>query len=138
MKTKPFNLEEALANPGRVICRDGVKPLDLHYFPKSGKWLFNRPENNYLFSVNKNGNYWTQETNACDLLLTCETKLVPWTRETCPLGAEIVNKESGNRYLVARATANSIGVAGAAFSYCELLTHWTMKDGTPCGVEVEE
>ena len=44
----PFNLEEALKNPERVVYRNGEKPLEWHWFDKAFS-------NFSVYSIKQNG-----------------------------------------------------------------------------------
>ena len=53
----------------------------------------------------------------------------PWTVDEVPLGKEVVNKQTGQRMLITVAGKKTGG---------NMLALYTMPDGTPCGVEVDQ
>lgn len=60
--------------------------------------------------------------------------VVPWTKETCPVGAVIKIKDNGNKYLILASVATHVLVRDTYFTYNWTLTECTMDDGSPCGV----
>jgi hypothetical protein len=59
--------------------------------------------------------------------------VVPWTKETCQVGAVIKIKDTGNRYLILAAVDNHILMRESSFTYSHTLEHCTMDNGEPCG-----
>lgn len=72
----PFNLEEALKNPERVVYRNGEKPFEWH-------WFEHMPDEACIISVRK-GSYWSHnktgfynnDESGCsvDLMLLAENR----------------------------------------------------------------
>lgn len=62
-------------------------------------------------------------------------KYVPWTRETCPVGAVVRHKESGNRGVISIANERCLFVFGNAYEYYTAMETLTMADGSPCGTQ---
>lgn len=62
-------------------------------------------------------------------------RYVPWTRETCPVGAVVKKKaHSGDRHQISAAWLLKVHLTGwGRENYSGLLEYWTMDDGTPCG-----
>lgn len=63
--------------------------------------------------------------------------VVPWTKETCPVGAVIKIKENGNKYLILAAVDNHVLVRETSFTYDCVFMECTLDDGSPCGVVQE-
>lgn len=68
-------------------------------------------------------------------------KFVPWTRETCPVGAVVVDS-ANNKHTILSAYGDGAHIGGvhAFVSFKELLNSrrpWRMADGSPCGTEVK-
>ena len=63
--------------------------------------------------------------------------IVPWTKETCPVGAVIKIKNNGNKYLILAAVDNHVLVRETFFTYDCTLMECTMEDGSPCGTVVD-
>lgn len=63
-----------------------------------------------------------------------ESKYIPWTRETCPLGG-VVSDSLGDFVIISKWN-DGCASSGFVFKYYELLkTDWT-HNGKPCGTEV--
>ena len=61
--------------------------------------------------------------------------VIPWTLETCPVGAVVKNKSKGHRCMLNFADVSSAAVTHyGAVSYQLLLADFTMDNGQPCGV----
>lgn len=142
MKTKPFNLEEALANPDRVVCRDGVKPTQWCYF-KDAKTDFpiKFTRNGSIEGCKSNGSYDGIGDCSLDLVLTAKTKLIPFTMETFMphrndwfLRLDKLRQFRINSFSKSGLTT-SIDVE---YTWSEFLDYCLREDGSPCGVEVEE
>ena len=69
----PFNLEEALKNPDRVVYRDGSKPLEWHWF-ESKDCLFAVHTRDGILTHNKCGRYFAGVPHKLDLFLLPEAK----------------------------------------------------------------
>ena len=64
---------------------------------------------------------------------------VPWTYETCPIGAVVTSKDEKQIMMITSKRETVAGQMGHHCSYSELLNKWQQLDGTPCGtVEVHE
>jgi hypothetical protein len=59
--------------------------------------------------------------------------VIPWTKETCPVGEVIKIKDTGNRYLILAADNNVLMLESVYFTHSHTLEHCTMDDGSPCG-----
>ena len=61
--------------------------------------------------------------------------VVPWDRESCPVGAVVKYKETGNRFAILQANSGCVFLNQySAVSFEGLLRNFTMDDGSPCGV----
>lgn len=61
--------------------------------------------------------------------------IVPWDRESCPVGGVVKNERNGFRYMLTCADDVSATVAHYGnMPYQSFLAHWTMDNGSPCGV----
>lgn len=76
MKTKPFNLEEAL-NGAKVVTRIGREVTQLHKFDVEKSHCLCGVLDEDILSWTINGEFWDKENiNSRDLLLVVETKKV--------------------------------------------------------------
>lgn len=66
-----------------------------------------------------------------------EPKYIPWTRETCPVGA-VVRTHTGDRTIIDGAYSDVARLSLNLFVHYEnLFLHYTMDNGKPCGTEVK-
>lgn len=143
MKLIEFNLEKALANPERVVCRDGVKLVQLTHFTKVNKFAFIRPDASSVYIVGPNGRFYNEPNNSrLDLFLLPETKLVPFTRETfIPHRDRWINFDGGLCRVIQFDDNGVILVDARGKSWAEDWSEFyerTFEDGSECGLEVEE
>ena len=70
-KLLPFNLEEALKNPERVVYRCGAKPLEWHWFKESSHTcqIYSVMSNGDTVSSTKEGFDYAGKTSPHDLML---------------------------------------------------------------------
>jgi len=61
--------------------------------------------------------------------------VIQWTRDTCPVGAVVKRKVSGDRSTIECASTCLVVLGGvmAAITYDGLLSNFTMDNGEPCG-----
>ena len=61
--------------------------------------------------------------------------VVPWDRESCPVGAVVRYKQTGNRSILSIAAFSTAYIQSVgSISYLFLLEEYTMDNGEPCGV----
>jgi hypothetical protein len=62
---------------------------------------------------------------------------IPWTFETCPVGALVKNKAATERGIITRVQRDGLCVGACWLNYQYVLDQFEQLDGTPCGtVEV--
>jgi hypothetical protein len=76
MKLKPFNLQEALANPERVITRDGREVTQLTKFEADNSHCIYAVIDRILRSFDNSGLYHNGCESKYDLFLLPQTKIV--------------------------------------------------------------
>lgn len=59
----------------------------------------------------------------------------PWTSEEVPLLAKIENKSTGTRSVIHHIDNNRVSIGFLNFTFDDLLKHWVLEDGAPCGVK---
>ena len=75
MKTKPFNLEEAL-NGAKVVTRDGREVTELTKFESEAQdFIFGRIDKS-IFAWRLNGNYYNEGASSLDLFLAVEPQSI--------------------------------------------------------------
>ena len=75
MNLKPFNLEEALKNPNRVVTRDGIKVEQLNKFEVNTRFSLFAVFKGSVESFGIDGK-WCYDDTSRDLFLLPETKTV--------------------------------------------------------------
>ena len=61
--------------------------------------------------------------------------VVPWDRESCPVGAVVRYKQTGNRSMLSSAGLSTAYIQSVgSISYLFILEQYTMDDGSACGV----
>lgn len=85
MNLKPFNLEEALANPNRVVTRDGRKVTQLTNFKIGNPLCLVGVVDYKIKSWKKSGRYFDDESSN-DLFLLPQTKTVWVVVSSCSRG----------------------------------------------------
>jgi len=89
MNLKPFNLEEALANPERVITRDGRKVNQLTKFDIPQDFCLAGVIDDDFYTFTCDGSFDEDEERDYDLFLLPQTKTV-WVVITISIG-NIIN-----------------------------------------------
>lgn len=74
MNLKPFNLEEALANPNRVVTRIGGKVTQLTKFDVNDDFCIAGVFEDNIRVFTKEGNFFEDEVSDYDLFLLPQTK----------------------------------------------------------------
>jgi hypothetical protein len=71
-----------------------------------------------------------------------QKKYIPWMSHTAPddlLLRTIISKvDPKTSAVITRVTSAGVDISGQYFSFSDLLDHWFLDKGTPCGQEVEE
>jgi hypothetical protein len=75
MKTKPFNLEEAL-NGAKVVTRDGREVSQLTKFEGSKDYQLAGVTDGVLYTWTEQGGYYTDRQSNSDLFLAVETQSI--------------------------------------------------------------
>lgn len=95
---------------------------EVQYKEFSGAW--------WAFTTSPNWDWGTS-----DYRIKPKPTVVPWTRDTCPVGAVVKMKVSGDRSTIECASTCLVVIGGvmAAITYDGILSNFTMDDGAPCG-----
>ena len=61
-------------------------------------------------------------------------KYIPFTRATCPLGAEVIYNHQAEEFLLIAKDEDRVYPGGVGWiTYQRLFDNYTMADGSPCG-----
>jgi len=65
-------------------------------------------------------------------------KYIPWTYETCPLGAVVVHKKNKTMRLITGKSDIMVVTGGmGSYTYREAFDTLIMEDGSPCGTKID-
>lgn len=99
-------------------------------------WVEGKRVQQYDYSQWKDADNPTWQWHSFGYRIAPEPKLRPWTIDEVPVG-KIVKNGKGARYVISGHNPDGvISMAASRFTVEEFLLHWTMDDGSPCGVEV--
>lgn len=133
MKLLPFDIDKIKAGAKCVFGHpDCVAPVKFIGTLTDGKYIFENLNTHVMYRSDSLGNVVNTTRR---IHLGVEEKFVPWTFETCPLGAVIVRKDATHpkRGMIVGVNLRYITVAGLTIAYSDVFEGFTMLDGSLCG-----
>ncbi len=99
-----------------------------------GKVIQYRSDPDAPWNDPKPGETWGMIDHVDRYRIKPEPSYVPWTFETCPVGAVIREKKSAWKGVIIECDEIHAHVGGRYYQYSTLLSDMVQLDGTPCGV----